>query len=244
MIVLAVGSVPAGHAVVSRFHVPPAPAQIVMAAPKAPEELLQDSAPEISLSVPVQPLSPKALAPPRRVRVASRDVTSTLHRGEVSRSAVPSRREARAELSVSAPTLNLPAAGSVPATLERAALRIKIDAKVTDGTLAIFADHDLLLTTGLRDYAAMDPARLERTLSAGPHQLRVALYRADKSLQTEKEGLGDLRSDTENALTIRVTRRSKHLVQHQTALDVTWPSAVSPQPQHAVPAAALATALK
>src|SRR6266852_204803 len=229
MIVLAVGSVPAGHAVVSRFHVPPAPAQIVMAAPKAPEELLQDSAPEISLSVPVQPLSPKALAPPRRVRVASRDVTSTLYRGEVSRSAVPSRREARAELSVSAPTLNLPAAGSVPATLERAALRIKIDAKVTDGTLAIFADHELLLTTGLRDYAAMDPARLERTLSAGPHQLRVALYRADKSLQTEKEGLGDLRSDTENLLTIRVSKRAKMLVRRETALEVVWPSAIAPQ---------------
>jgi hypothetical protein len=130
--------------------------------------------------------------------------------------------------------------------VQRAALRIKINATVTDGTLAIFADHDLLLTTGLREYAAADPMRLERLLPAGPHQLRVALYRADKSLQTEKEGLGELRADTENTLTIRVSKRPKMLVRRETALEVIWPSAIAPQGQNATasPLITAATALK
>jgi len=116
--------------------------------------------------------------------------------------------------------------------------------KFGDGTLAIFADHDLLLTTGLREHAAADPMRLERVLSAGPHQLRVALYRADKSLQTEKEGLGELRAGTENILTIRVSKRPKMLVRRETALEVIWPSAISPQPQNATSSSSVTTALK
>jgi hypothetical protein len=128
--------------------------------------------------------------------------------------------------------------------IERAALRIKIDASVGDGTLAIFADQDLLLTTGLRDHAAADPLALEKLLTAGPHQLRVALYRADKSLQIQKEGLGELRADTDNTLTIRVTKRPKMLVRHETALEVIWPSAISPQQQRAAGSPSVTTALK
>jgi hypothetical protein len=144
------------------------------------------------------------------------------------------------------PILTLPASVAAPArvAVERAALRIKINATVGDGTLAIFADHDLLLTTGLREYAAADPMGLERLLPAGPHQLRVALYRADKSLQTEKEGLGELRADTENTLTIRVSKRSKMLVRRETALEVIWPSAIAPQPQVATSSPSVASALK
>jgi hypothetical protein len=133
---------------------------------------------------------------------------------------------------------------AVPVAIERAALRIKIDASVGDGTLAIFADQDLLLTTGLRDHAAADPLALEKLLTAGPHQLRVALYRADKSLQIQKEGLGELRADTDNTLTIRVTKRPKMLVRHETALEVIWPSAISPQQQHAAGSPSVTTALK
>jgi hypothetical protein len=137
-----------------------------------------------------------------------------------------------------------PAAAPVPVALQRAALRIKIDTTVTDGTLAIFADHDLLMTTGLRDHDAIDPMRLERILPAGPHQLRVALYRPDKSLQTEKEGLGELRADTDNTLIIRVSKRPKMLVRRETALEVIWPSAISPQHQNAASSPAVTTALK
>jgi hypothetical protein len=140
--------------------------------------------------------------------------------------------------------LPTPAIAPAPVAIERAALRIKIDTTLGDGTLAIFADHNLLLTTGLRESGAADPMRLERLLPAGPHQLRVALYRADKSLQIEKEGLGELRADAENTLTIRVTKRPKMLVRHETALEVIWPSAISPQSKPAAAPPSVTTALK
>jgi hypothetical protein len=157
---------------------------------------------------------------------------------------VPTKPDAHSDVTVPLLALPTPAVAPVPVAIQRASLRIKIDATVGDGTLAIFADHDLLLTTGLRDHAAADPMRLERLLPAGPHQLRVALYRADKSLQTEKEGLGELRADTENTLTIRVSKRPKMLVRHETALEVVWPSAISPQHQNAASSPAVTTALK
>ncbi len=145
---------------------------------------------------------------------------------------------------MAAPAFPALMASSAYAPAQRASLRINIAASVADGTLAIFADRDLLLTTRLYSRTTSEPLHIEHSLPAGPHQLRVALYRADKSLQTEKEGLGEIRTDTENALTIRVTRRSKHLIQHETALDVIWPSAVLPQPQHAASPNAFTAALK
>ncbi|HEX3683344.1 MAG TPA: serine/threonine-protein kinase, partial [Bryobacteraceae bacterium] len=226
VILIAGGIVPAGRAVVSHFYVPPAPAPITaFAAPKAPEDLQDYSAVEVSLPVAREVGPVKSLLPPKRIRVASHSEGSANRNKEIARAAAPVTRNAHSDIPVPALTLAAPAASSVTLPIERAALRIKIDARVGEGTLAIFADHDLLLTTGLRDYAALDPARLERLLPAGPHQLRVALYRADKSLQTEKEGLGELRSDSLNTLTIRVSKRPKMLVRHEIALEVIWPSA-------------------
>jgi hypothetical protein len=63
-------------------------------------------------------------------------------------------------------------------------------------------------------------------------------------LQTEKEGLGELRADSDNTLTIRVTKRPKMLVRHETALEVIWPSAVAPQGQNAASSPSVTTALK
>jgi hypothetical protein len=116
-----------------------------------------------------------------------------------------------------------------------AALEIDIDSTVGDVTLAIFADKELLLTTALRSGVPPDPVHLEHVLSLGPHQLRVALYRSDKSLQTEKEGLAEIRKDTVNNLKIHVSRRSKLLVKHEVTLDVTWPAAMTPQTQAGKP---------
>lgn len=63
-----------------------------------------------------------------------------------------------------------------------------------------FADQTVVYTTELRDGHAV---QLERALAAGPHQLRVALYRPDKSLQVMKEGLGEIRTDSPNAVKIQ-----------------------------------------
>jgi hypothetical protein len=178
------------------------------------------------------------------MRITPRSESLAHDHTEVARAVAPTTRDTRSDVAVPALALPVPGAAPVPVAVGRAALRIKIDATVGDGTLAIFADHELLLTTGLREQAAADPMRLERLLLAGPHQLRVALYRPDKSLQTEKEGLGELRAGAENILTIRVSKRPKMLVRRETTLEVIWPSAISAPSQKAIAASSVATALK
>jgi hypothetical protein len=193
---------------------------------------------------PAEAVFAKSLVPPKRIRTAQRSESRIHGNNEVARAVAPLTRDAHSDVTVPALALPVPATAPVQVAVQRATLRIKIDTTVGDGTLAIFADHELLLTTGLREYAAADPMSLERLLPAGPHQLRVALYRADKSLQTEKEGLGELRADTQNTLTIRVSKRPKMLIRRETALEVIWPSAISPQPSHRTPASSVTTALK
>jgi hypothetical protein len=246
VILLAGSSVPAGRAVVSHFHLPPTPAPVsTFAAPKAPEDLLGYPATEIAGSIgDAELVSPKSLQAPKRIRTAPRSSSQAHRNSELARAIAPATGVTHSGLTVPVLSLPTPGVNTVPVAIERASLRIKIDTTVGDGTLAIFADHDLLLTTGLREYAAADPMRLERLLPAGPHQLRVALYRADKSLQTEKEGLGELRADTENTLTIRVSKRPKMLVRRETALEVIWPSAIAPQHPNGTSTPAVTTALK
>src|SRR4029077_8535974 len=126
----------------------------------------------------------------------------------------------------------------------RAALHIEIDSLIGEGALAIFADQNLVFTTELVAGKPGAPMKLERALLVGPHQLRVALYRPDKSLLTVKEGLGDLRTDTSNVLRIHVGKKSKMLVRRETALDVSWPSAVAPSPGGSAPANLSAASMK
>jgi len=245
VILLAGSSVPAGRAVVSHFHLAAAPAPIAsFSAPKAPEDLPVYAAEDIATPIPTaDPVPPKSLAAPKRIRTEPRRVAVSRN-SEVARAISPGTRDIHSAPAVPVLSLPVPVIPAVPVAIERAALRIKIDASVTDGTLAIFADHDLLLTTGLRDHAAADPLALEKLLPAGPHQLRVALYRADKSLQTEKEGLGERRADSEHILTIRVSKRPKMLVRRETALEVIWPSAISPQHPNVAASPSVTTALK
>jgi hypothetical protein len=115
-------------------------------------------------------------------------------------------------------------------TMESASLQVEIDSTVPDGAIAVFADQTLLFTTELHAGSATDPIRFSHALPSGPHQLRVALYRADKSLQVAKEGLGQIRGDMSNMLKIHITRKSKLLVRKETSLDVSWPSAITPTP--------------
>jgi serine/threonine protein kinase len=245
VILLAGGSVPLGRAVVSHFRVVAPPAPIAsFSAPKAPEDIQVYAAKEVAVPIPTpDPVAPKSLAPPKRIRTGLRSAPSADRNNELTRAATPVTRDAHSAPPMPVLALPAPVMAAPPVAAERAALRIKIDATVGDGTLAIFADHDLLLTTGLREHAAADPVALEKLLPAGPHQLRVALYRADKSLQTEKEGLGELRADSENTLIIRVTKRPKMLVRRETALEVIWPSAISPQ-QHVATSPSVTAALK
>jgi serine/threonine protein kinase len=135
-----------------------------------------------------------------------------------------------------------PASESVAKAAPAPTLHIEITSNVNEGTLAVFAERELLFTTNLAAMAAGEPVRFEHPLPAGAHQLRVALYKPDKSLRLEKEGLAEIRSGLANTLAVHVNRHSKLLVRREVALDVTWPAAPVPGSERAA-ATAKASAL-
>jgi serine/threonine protein kinase len=245
VVLVAACGVPVGRAVVSHFRVPSAPV-FAATVPKAPEALLNYSAMESTRPTTrhVAQISPATEENALTVRPRAARTTAP-RRPELARVVVPENREPRKDVVLAAPMLSASLAPTMAASANRAALRIQIETKVNDGTLAVFADRDLLLTKALHAGSSDEPIQIEHALAVGPHQLRVALYRADKTLQTEKEGLGEIRTDTENTLTIRVSKRSKMLVKRETSLEVIWPSAIAPMAESAVNAKSpLAVALK
>ena len=86
-------------------------------------------------------------------------------------------------------------------------------------------DQQLLATSALSITRPGETVRLDRPLPDGPHEFRVALYRQDKTLQIEKQGLAELEPGPSNQLTVKVVRRSKMLVKRNADLDILWPSA-------------------
>ena len=231
--------VPAYRAVAARIRVPSAPA-VVAAAPKAPSDLLGYSVSHTWDDIPDDATDDARLtpAPPpsRAARVAA------LARTTPSRVQVPVK--VLATSAPAAPEIASPAVSPISHAAERASLHIEIDSLVGEGALAIFADQNVVFTTELVVGKPGTPLKLERELPAGPHQLRVALYRPDKGLQTVKEGLGDIRSDVANTLRIHVGKRSKMLVRRETALDVSWPSAIAPSLGGSAPASLSAASMK
>jgi serine/threonine protein kinase len=123
-----------------------------------------------------------------------------------------------------------------------ASLQIEISSSVTEGTLAIFADQDLVCVANLSAYKPGSPIQLERTLSAGPHRLRVAYYKPDRSLLCEKEGLGDIFASGENKLAVRMGRGPRLLFRNELVLNVAWPGA-QPSPAEQRCAALMTPAL-
>jgi hypothetical protein len=222
---VAVCSVPISAAVVSHFRLPAAPV-VGRTAPLPPQDLLgywqATTVPDLEAEAAKQ-------KPPKEASTKPRHSEAAVVRSAAIRGIVPAVKNASATTSVSAPEISAPPIPNpISRAAERATLRIEIDSTVGDGALAIFADQTLLFTTELHATAANRPIRLEHALPVGPHQLRVALYRADKSLQVAKEGLGEIRTDTSNALHVHVAKRSKFVVKRETSLDVSWPSAVAP----------------
>ena len=220
-------SVPVTRAMRARWHVPPAP-MMANAVPHAPNDLTGETQ---YTEVPNDDLadvdaSTVKLAKQRAKAIAKIATTRAVQPAAKSLSATATN--------VSAPVMPLPVS-AIPTSrpLEKAALKIEIDSTVADGALAIFADSSLLYTIDLKVNEPGTPVKLEQNLPPGPHQLRVALYRADKSLQVAKEGLGEMRTDSANTLHIHVSKKAKMLVKHENALDVAWPSAMGPAPMTA-----------
>jgi serine/threonine protein kinase len=221
---IAVSVVPVSHTLTTRLRLPAAPVA-ARTVPQPPHDLLgysqETTVPYFEVDLPEQepPQVPQTSQPVRH---------KTAIRNAAIHGVVPGSRNTNV-VSVPAPELSSPAlVNPIARTADRASLRIEIDSTVGDGALAIFVDQTLLFTTELHTGVSPQPLRLERALLAGPHQLRVALYRADKSLQVAKEGLGEIRTDGQNQLRIHVAKRSKLLVRHETSLDVAWPSAIGP----------------
>jgi serine/threonine protein kinase len=113
---------------------------------------------------------------------------------------------------------------SAPAAARAASLEIEISSAIDSATLAVFADQQLLATAPLSVTRAGESLYLDRSLAAGPHEFRVALYRQDHTLQMAKEGLAELRPGSSNRLTVHVLRRAKMLVKQNAQLDILWPA--------------------
>jgi hypothetical protein len=114
-------------------------------------------------------------------------------------------------------------------------MTIEISAQSSDGTLAVFADHQLVFSTDLASVteAADGTFRAVCTLFPGEHHLSVALYKADNSLRTEKQGLAELHHGESNLLAIRVVKHSKILILRGMGLEVSWPTgSTDPRSQH------------
>jgi serine/threonine protein kinase len=138
------------------------------------------------------------------------------------------------------PSLDAPAVQAAPTI----GLHIEISSTVNEGTLAIFTDRELLFTTNLHTDTPGEPVRFEHALAVGSHQFRVALYKSDSSLVVEKEGLAEISSEGENRLAVRVNRRTKLLVRHELALDVTWPGLSASPAAHNSPAPTTSASMK
>ena len=216
-------SVPVVRAMRSRFQLPVAPL-VASAAPHAPNDLTGET------QYTEVPIDEAADVTPDTVKLAKQRARAIAKIG-TTHAVQPAAKTVSATTAVSAPVMPLPvAAMPIARPVEKAALKIEIDSSVGDGALAIFADQSLLYTTDLKANEPGAPIKLEQNLPPGPHQLRVVLYRADKSLQVAKEGLGEMRTDSTNMLRIHVSKKAKMLVKHENSLDVAWPSAMAPAP--------------
>ena len=213
--------VPLARAMRARFQVPPAP--VAAAAPHAPHDLTGETQyTEVALDE-------EADIAPETIKLADQRAKAIAKIG-TTHAVQPAAKNVSAT-AVSAPVMPLPFAPMpISRAVEKAALKIEIDSSVGEGALAVFADQTLLYTMDLKANEPGAPVKLEEALPPGPHQLRVVLYRADKSLQVAKEGLGEMRTDSPNMLRIHVSKKAKMLVKHENALDVAWPSAMGPAP--------------
>ena len=216
-------SVPVVRAMRARFQVPAAP-MVASAAPHAPTDLTGET------QYTEVPVDEEADVTPDTVKLAKQRARAIAKIG-TTHAVQPAAKNVSATTAVTAPVMPMPVAAiPISRPVDKAQLKIEIDSTVADGALAIFADQTLLYTIDLKANAPGAPVKLEQNLPPGPHQLRVALYRADKSLQVAKEGLGEMRTDSANTLHIHVSKKAKMLVKHENALDVAWPSAMGPAP--------------
>lgn len=175
---------------------------------------------------------PNTLAPQTRTPgTTRRNVLSSKSRGVVS---AEDDTDTLSALPTAIPASTLMALAPVPqqvretAPAPQASLHVKIAAAASNEIVSVFDGDTLLLATTLQNIRGGDTLRFDYSVSPGHHALRVAVARSGEQPGIEKNGAAELRADVSNLLTIHVTRRAKHLLLHETALEVTWPAAKEP----------------
>ncbi|HET8925975.1 MAG TPA: serine/threonine-protein kinase [Candidatus Acidoferrum sp.] len=185
-----------------------------MVAEASQTEVLIDLAPPAEPEHPAPRRSNKAKPAPVKLKRPSNPLSTSLN---ASLDSVPPK-----------PSADKPAVPAVPTI----GLHIEISSTINEGTVAIFADRELLFSMDLQADKSSQPLRFERALPVGSHQFRVALYKPNRSLQLEKEGLAEINSDGQNSLAVRVNRRTKMLVRKELAMEVTWPGSTASSLAH------------
>jgi len=214
---LLAATVPVSQSLRARFILPAVPA-IHFSVPEVPSEAFTHTSQTVTEApVPVAAGDPVTQVAQERShkranRPAKLAAARTKQPGVIPQAASSSK--------IVAPSAPEPAAQAATAPT----LQIEITSAVTEGALAIYADRELLFTAKLVKATPGEPIHFEHALPAGPHQFRVALYKPDKSLRLEKEGLAEIRSDGANILAVHVNHRAKLLIRREFALDITWPA--------------------
>ncbi|HZP33329.1 MAG TPA: serine/threonine-protein kinase [Candidatus Acidoferrales bacterium] len=160
---------------------------------------------------------PRTVRPPKAVR-NTKKVQAT-----------PESKPTTAESVTSTVPVAAPESAELPSAPTRVAgvpMTIEVSAQSGDGTVAVFADHELVFSTPLSTVAgqAGEPLRTVCKLTPGQHDLSVALYKTDNSLRSQKGALADLEQGEPNVLAIRVVKHAKILLLRGTGLEVTWPA--------------------
>jgi serine/threonine protein kinase len=172
--------------------------------------------------------------PRTQTRTPGNTKRSALSRSQSVASAAESETDALSALPTAIPGSTLMALAPAPQQVRetpsssQAALHVEIAAAASNEIVSVFDGETLLLATTLQNVRIGDSLHFDYSVPAGHHALRVAVARPGEPAALEKNSAADLRADASNTLTIHVTRRAKHLLLHETALEVIWPSAKEP----------------
>ncbi len=220
-------SVPMIHSVRARLVVPLPPAGVRFSPAVPPDALIRASQ---ATATPQLDIAAASSPGGKQKDLSTRPQRSAKH--------VAAHEKQRRDLPESSSNTFFAALPSLPLVNEHAApaasnsgLHVEITSAVHEGTLTVFADRELLFSANLATEKRGQPMHFEHALPAGPHQFRVALYKADRSLQLEKEGFAETSGDGANTMAVHVTRHAKLLVRRELALEVTWPGAAAPAPE-------------
>jgi serine/threonine protein kinase len=105
----------------------------------------------------------------------------------------------------------------------KASLQINVVSNIGDQTLLVYAGNELLLTAPLQAAHAGETLHFACPIATGENKVRLALGRPGEHAVLEKSGTLDIRAGAPNTIGVQVTRRTRLLVKHEYALEVTWP---------------------